>query len=129
MHQRPAANWATPPKNAAISNIVAGDPVGVPHQPRSHVLTTIVEAKNPNRPSVAGGAIGVRAIRAGGAPFSCGAPSLRGGASGWICATVRPSSLPDLDTGIAARVRDGLGLAAAVREQVAPVDRAEHQRR
>src|SRR6185312_8280697 len=99
MHQRPAANWATPPKNAAISNIVAGDPVGVPHQPRSQVLTTIVDAKKPNRPSVAGGAIGVRKIRAGGTPFSCGAPSLRDRVSRSICAIVRPSSLPDLDTG------------------------------
>jgi hypothetical protein len=88
---RPAANWATPPKNAAISNIVAGEPFGVPHHPSSQVLTTMVEAKNPNRPSVAGGAIGVRRIRAGGAPSSwCPAPS-RQGERPSICAIVRPS--------------------------------------
>ena len=57
---RPAANCATPPNIAAISNIVGGEPFAVPHQPRIHVETAIVEAKKPNRPSVTGGAIGVR---------------------------------------------------------------------
>src|SRR3954447_9327142 len=57
-----AANWATPPKNAAKGNRYCGE-VLVPYQPARCAATMNVAPAKPKSPRIDGGAIGCSTTR------------------------------------------------------------------